>query len=87
MNESFKTKATFILDRTAFPPARKSYRIGLLTTHKNGDFGAISVTEQSFGATLQCGVNSHSDRSGSISRKKDWNALHGSKYLGVRTRA
>ena len=42
MNESFKTKATFILDRIAFAPARKSYQIGLLTTHKNGDFGAIS---------------------------------------------
>ena len=42
MNESFKTKATFILDRRAFAPARKSYQIGLLTTHKNGDFGAIS---------------------------------------------
>ena len=52
MNESFKTKATFILDRTAFAPARKSYRIGLLTTHKNDAFGAISVTEQSFGAPL-----------------------------------
>ena len=72
MNESFKTKATFILDRTAFAPARKSYRIGLLTTHKNGE---------------RCGVNSHSDLSGSISRRKDWKALHGSKHLGVRTRA
>ena len=52
MNESLKTKAMFILYRTAFAWARKSYRIGLFTTHKNGDFGAISVTEQSFGATL-----------------------------------
>ena len=50
MNESFKTSATFILDRIAFAPAQKSYRV--LTTHKNGDFGAISVTEQSFGATF-----------------------------------
>ena len=71
MNEIFKTKATFILHRTAFAPARKSYRIGLLTIHKNGDFGVISATEQSFGATLQCGVNSYLDLSGSISRKKD----------------
>ena len=52
MNESFKTKATFKLDQTAFAPARKSYRIGLLTTHKKDDFGAISVTEQSLGAPL-----------------------------------
>ena len=28
----------------------KSYRIGLLWTHKNGDFGAISVTERSCAA-------------------------------------
>ena len=27
-------------------PARKSYQIGLLFTHENGDFGAISVTER-----------------------------------------
>ena len=31
--------------RIVFAPARKPYRIGLLSTHKNGDFGAISVTE------------------------------------------
>ena len=28
-------------------PARKPYRIGLLFTHKNGDFGTISVLERS----------------------------------------
>ena len=28
--------------------ATKPYRIGLLFTHKNGDFGAISLTERSF---------------------------------------
>ena len=44
MNESFITKAMFIPYRIAFVPARKSYRIGFLITHKNGDFGAISVT-------------------------------------------
>ena len=75
MNESFKTRATFVLHRIAFAPARSSYRIGLLITHKKGDFGAISVTEQTFDATLKCGVNSYSDLSGSIRRKKDWNAL------------
>ena len=32
---------------TAFARTRKSYRIGLLLTHKNGDFGAISVSGRS----------------------------------------
>ena len=39
-------KAMFTLsDRIAFLTAQKPYRMGLLLTHKNGDFGAISVTE------------------------------------------
>ena len=33
--------------RIAFAPARKPYRIGGLFTHKNGDFGAISLTDRS----------------------------------------
>ena len=33
--------------RIAFAPPRESYRIQLLVTHKNGDFGAIFVTERS----------------------------------------
>ena len=38
----------FILHRiVAFAPAPKPYRIGLLFTYKNGDFGAISVKERS----------------------------------------
>ena len=35
-----------------FAPARKSYRIALLFTHKNGDFGAISETLQSCAAPV-----------------------------------
>ena len=35
------------LYRVAVAQVRKSYRIGLLFTRKNGDFGAISVTERS----------------------------------------
>ena len=35
-----------------FTPARKPYQIGSLLTHKNGDFGAISVTEQCFAAPI-----------------------------------
>ena len=31
----------------AFVPPRKSYRIGILFTHMNGDFDAISMTEHS----------------------------------------
>ena len=37
----------FTLYRKGFAPAPKPYRIGLLFTHNNGDFGAISVTERS----------------------------------------
>ena len=33
--------------RITFAPACKPYQIGLLFTNKSGDFGAISVTEQS----------------------------------------
>ena len=65
------------LVQIAFAPARKSYWIGLLFTHKKGDFGAISVTDRSCAtpiwkekrhisdtrscATLWCSVNSYSD--------------------------
>ena len=50
------------LYRIAFAPARKSYRIRILFTHKNGDFGAISVTERNYAAPISK-VESHiSDR-------------------------
>ena len=48
--------------RVAFAPARKPYRIGLLFTHKNGDFGAISVTEQSCAALISEAESHISDR-------------------------
>ena len=38
--------------RIALTPTRKPYRIGPLFTHKNGDFGAISITERSCTATI-----------------------------------
>ena len=55
---------------------QKPYGIEPLFTHMNGDFGAISLTEQSsvppilkasdrFCATLKSNVNGHSDHSGS----------------------
>ena len=42
----------FTLYRIALVPAQKQYRIELLFTHKNGDFGAISVTEGSCAAQI-----------------------------------
>ena len=42
----------------AFAPAQKPNRIGLLLTHKNGNFGAISVTERIFAALISK-VESH----------------------------
>ena len=44
MEEYFK--AMFTLYRIAFPSVRKPYREGVLFTHENGDFGAISLTER-----------------------------------------
>ena len=38
--------------RVAFAPAQKLYVVGLLFTHINGYFGAISVTEQSCAASI-----------------------------------
>ena len=43
-----KIKAMFTLYRIVFALTRK----GFLFTHKNGDFGAISVTEQSCAAPI-----------------------------------
>ena len=75
-------KIVFTLYRIALAPgaAWKPHQVGLLFTHKNGDFGTISVTERSwaaplsieerhisdrFCATLSYNVNRYSDRSGS----------------------
>ena len=44
--------------RTTFAQARKAYRIGLLFTHKNGDFGAISVAKRSWAVPISK-VESH----------------------------
>ena len=70
----------FTVYRIAFASALKSYRIGFLFTHKHGDLGGISVTEQSCAAliskvecrisdklcaTVRCSVNRYSDHSGS----------------------
>ena len=72
--------AMFTVYRVAFESALKSYQIGLLFTHKNGDFGGIFLTERSCAAliskvechisdrlcaTVWCSVNRYSDRRGS----------------------
>ena len=53
---------------TVFVPTRKLYQTWLLVTHKNDDFGAISVTERSCAASI-LKVDSHiSDRFGATLR-------------------
>ena len=49
----------FILYRIPFAPVRKLYQIGLLFTRKNGDFGAISVTERNCAAPITLSGESH----------------------------
>ena len=44
------------------PPKWKPYQIGLSFTHKNGEFGAIFVTEQSFAAPISKVERHISDR-------------------------
>ena len=45
-------KAVFLLYRKAFAPPRKSYRTGLLFTHKNDCGGATSVTKRNYAASI-----------------------------------
>ena len=92
----------FTLERIAsFTPAPKPFQICLMSTHKNSDFGTISVTERScaspilkverhisdrFCAILWCTVNRYSDSS----RSEEVGARtgipgDGSKYSGLRT--
>ena len=58
MNFKKEMKITQRKIRITFAPARKAYWIGLLFTHKSGDFGAISVTERSWAAPISK-VESH----------------------------
>ena len=53
--------AIFALCRMAFAPARKPYRIGLLT-HENDDFRAIFVTERNCAVPVSKGESQISDR-------------------------
>ena len=47
-----KFKALFTPHWIRFAPARKPYRIGLLFTHKNDNFGAKSVTKRTCTAPI-----------------------------------
>ena len=49
----------------AFAQARKPYRLGLLFTNRNSDFGAIFVTERSCAAVISQ-VESDNDMSDSV---------------------
>ena len=44
------------LYRVAHTPAQKPYRIGPLFTHKNDNFGAISVTEAAPRQSRKCNI-------------------------------
>ena len=58
----YVNKAMLTLSRIAFARAPKPYRTGLLFTHKNSDFGAISVTERSCVAQISEVESRKSDR-------------------------
>ena len=67
IRNAINTSDTFYLGyfyalRIVFAPARKPYQIGLLFTHKNGDRGAISVTERRCAAPISNVENLISDR-------------------------
>ena len=48
-------KTMFTIYQIAFAQARKPYLTRLLFTYRNGDFGAISVTERSCAALISKG--------------------------------
>ena len=52
-------KALFTLYQLAFAQARKLFRIGFPFIHKVDDFGAISVTERSYAASISNTVERH----------------------------
>ena len=69
--------------RIAFAPARKPlYWTGLLFKHKNGDFGAISVTEQSVAALISK-AESHILKSHQVWRIEDPGAVSRVGWAGT----
>lgn len=72
-NQEFIKNYLILKSRITFVPEGKLYRIGLLFTHKNSDFGTISVMGQScpvlilkiryhadsFSAIFWCSVNTY----------------------------
>ena len=74
-----KCQVMFTLYRVAFALAKNwPYRIGLLFTHKNGDFGAISVAGRRYEAPISKVESDISDRCSyytgySVNIASDWN--------------
>ena len=74
-----KYQVMFTLYRVAFALAKNwPYRIGLVFTHKNGDFGAISVARRSYEAPISKVESDISDRSSyytgySVNIASGWN--------------
>ena len=58
-SRSFKAKTISTLYCVGLESVQKPYRIGLPFTHKNGDFGAISLTERSYVAPISRGSLCH----------------------------
>ena len=74
-----KCQVMFTLYRVAFALAKNwPYRIGLMFTHENGDFGAISVAGRSYEAPISKVESDISDRCSyytgySVNIASDWN--------------
>ena len=74
-----KCQVMFTLYRVAFALAKNwPYRIGLMFTHENGDFGAISVAGRSYEAPISKAESDISDRCSyytgySVNIASDWN--------------
>ena len=74
-----KCQVMFTLYQVAFALAKNwPYRIGLVFTHKNGDFGAISVAGRSYKAPISKAESDISDRCSyytgySVNIASDWN--------------
>ena len=82
-----KTEAIVTLYPTALAPTRKPHRTGLLFTHTNGDFGAISLTARSCGTPVFESGSSHIGKVyPTLSRNVNWYSDRSvSKWGGART--
>lgn len=78
----------FTLYRITFPPARKTYQIGLLFTHTNGDLGAkLHGTDLKVDRFLSISPESEVVFASSrkqMNRSEDWNPVQGSNNSELR---